>query len=101
MTDWTAQDHILMTHEIGLHARPSVSLTKLAKTYACIVELGLGENGPWINAKSIVKVMAAKAPKDTMFYFRASGDDAEQAVAALTALVARDFIEGPLDAPRK
>jgi phosphocarrier protein len=37
--------------------------------------------------------MATKAPKDTMLYFRAHGEDAEESVDALVALVARDFDE--------
>lgn len=98
MSGWTAQGHVLMTHAIGLHARPSVSLTKLAKTYGSAIELGLGEDGPWIDAKSIVKVMKAKAPEGTVLYFRAHGDDAAEAVAALTDLVARDFDESRGDA---
>jgi phosphocarrier protein len=86
---------VLLTHAVGLHARPSVKLTKLAKTFAAAIELGLGEAGPWIDAKSIVKVMAAKAPQDSMLYFRASGPDAAAAVAALVGLVAHDFQDAP------
>ena len=93
MTEKRANGSVLMTHAVGLHARPSVKLTKLAKTFASRIELAVAESGPWIDAKSIVKVMAAKAPKDTILYFRADGDDAEESVDALVALVARDFDE--------
>ncbi len=82
---------VFMTHDVGLHARPSVTLTKLAKTFAAKIELGLSPEGPWIDAKSIVKVMKTKAPKDTTLYFRAEGDNAEGALAALVALVEGDF----------
>lgn len=88
---------VLMTHAVGLHARPSVKLTKLAKTFASRVELAMAEEGPWIDAKSIVKVMASKAPQDTMLHFRAEGADAERAIEALVRLVASDF-EGAVDA---
>jgi phosphocarrier protein HPr len=74
-----------------LHARPSVKLTQLAKTFSARIELGVSQNGPWIDAKSIVKVMATKAPKDTVLFFRAEGTDAAAAVAALIGLVKRDF----------
>ena len=50
-------------------------------------------NGPWFDAKSIVKVMAAKAPKNTVLYFRAEGDDAAAALTALITLVERDFVD--------
>ena len=43
--------------------------------------------------------MAAKAPKDTILHFRAEGDDADAAVDALIALVARDFDEAHGEAP--
>lgn len=82
---------VLLAHAVGLHARPSVKLTRTAKTFAAAIELGLGEAGPWIDAKSIVRVMAAKAPQHSTLWFRASGPDAAAAVAALVALVERDF----------
>ena len=84
---------VLMRHEVGLHARPSVKLTKLAKNFGARIDLGLSAEGPWIDAKSIVKVMAAKAPKNTVLYFRAEGDDAVAALAALIDMVERDFAD--------
>jgi phosphocarrier protein HPr len=90
----SAEATVLITHEVGLHARPSVKFTKLAKTFAAEVEMALAANGPWFDAKSIVKVMAAKAPKGTMLHIRAKGDGAGEAVGALVELVRRDFDEG-------
>ena len=84
---------ILIAHEVGLHARPSVKLTKLAKTFASKIELSLSEAGPWIDAKSIVKVMAFKAAKGSILHFRAVGADADAAIMALIDLVRRDFDE--------
>jgi phosphocarrier protein HPr len=83
-----------MTHEVGLHARPSVKLTKLAKTFSASINLALAEEGPWIDVKSIARVMATKAPQNTILYFRAAGDDATEAVRALIALVEQDFGDG-------
>ena len=93
VTDSAAKGAILIEHEVGLHARPSVKLTKLAKTFASKIDLSLSEDGPWIDAKSIVKVMAFKAAKGTTLHFRANGGDASAAVAALVDLVRRDFDE--------
>lgn len=84
---------VLMTHDVGLHARPSVKLTKLAKTFSARIEVAASAEGPWIDAKSIVKVMALRAPKDTVLHFRAAGEDAEAALAGLVDLVDRDFDE--------
>ncbi len=93
-TELAATGAIVIEHEVGLHARPSVKLTKLAKTFASKIEIALSEDGPWIDAKSIVKVMAFKAAKGSTLHFRAHGDDASEAVEALIALVRRDFDEG-------
>jgi phosphocarrier protein len=89
-----AEAKVIITHEVGLHARPSVKLTKLAKGFAARIDLALADSGPWIDAKSIVKVMATKAPKGATLFLRAEGEDAEEAVAALVSLVTRDFDEG-------
>jgi phosphocarrier protein len=88
-----AQYRVLITHDVGLHARPSVKLTKLAKGFQSRIEIACSEAGPWIDAKSIVKVMAMKAKQNTELLLRASGDDAEAAVAAIVDLVKRDFDE--------
>jgi phosphocarrier protein HPr len=90
----SAEATVVITHQVGLHARPSVKFTKLAKSFAAEVEIALAANGPWFDAKSIVKVMAAKAPKGTVLRIRASGDGANDAVDALVELVRRDFDEG-------
>ena len=88
-----AQYRVLITHDVGLHARPSVKLTKLAKGFQSRIEIAGSEAGPWIDAKSIVKVMAMKAKQNTELHVRASGDDAEAAVDAIVDLVKRDFDE--------
>jgi phosphocarrier protein len=85
---------VLLRHAVGLHARPSVKLTKLAKGFESRIDLGLSADGPWVDAKSIVKVMATKAPKDSVIYFRAEGADADAAVQALVTLVEGDFQDG-------
>ena len=89
-----SEARVIITHEVGLHARPSVKLTKLAKGFAARIDLAIAEHGPWIDAKSIVKVMATRAPKGATLFLRAEGVDAEDAVAALVGLVQRNFDEG-------
>lgn len=88
-----AASSIVLAHEAGLHARPSVKLTKLAKTFQSRIELALTDDGPWVDAKSIVKVMATKAPKDSVLHIRAEGEDSARAVDALMALIEGDFDE--------
>lgn len=88
-----AQTDIIITHAVGLHARPSVKFTKLAKTFKSGVEVSVNDTAAWIDAKSIVKVMGMKAPEGARLHIRADGDDAQQAVLALRDLVQRDFGE--------
>jgi phosphocarrier protein len=92
MSDWV-QGSVVITHDVGLHARPSVKLTKVAKGFASAIEIAGSAEGPWIDAKSIVKVMAMKAKQHTTLFVRAAGSDAEMAVAEITGLVTRDFDE--------
>ncbi len=82
---------VRLRHEAGLHARPSVKLTKLAKRFSSKVSVAASVDGPWIDAKSIVKLMAAKTPHGAILHFRAEGADAQAAVDALIALVEGDF----------
>jgi phosphocarrier protein len=95
MTDWLTGE-ALITHDVGLHARPSVRLTKLAKGFESRIEIAGSPDGPWVDAKSIVKVMAMKAKQNTVLHIRASGGDAEAAVRALRDLVIGDFKEDGL-----
>ena len=81
----------MLTHEHGFHARPSIMLTQLAKQFSAKVWIGLSDNGPWTDAKSIARVMALKAPQQTMVFFAAEGTDATDAVSALVRLVQSDF----------
>jgi phosphocarrier protein len=89
----TAEGSVVITHDVGLHARPSVKLTKLAKGFAATLEIAGTAEGPWIDAKSIVKVMAMKAKQDSTLFVRAAGADAQAAVDAVIGLVRRDFDE--------
>lgn len=75
----------------GLHARPAVKLTKLAKSFAAAVEIRQQGDEKWINAKSPSAVMKLKAPYLCVLEIRASGDDARRATEALCDLVNRDF----------
>ena len=93
MNDMTATASVLLTNAIGLHARPSVKLTRLAKSFAADIEVAPGADGPWVDAKSIVKVMAVKAAKGAVLHFRAKGEDAGAALVALRELVAQGFHE--------
>ena len=88
-----AVDKALLTNAVGLHARPSVKLTQLAKGFVAQIELALSPDGPWMDAKSPVKVMRVKAPRGAVLHVKAEGADAAKAVAAVVDLVNRKFDE--------
>ena len=68
-----------------------MKLAELAKKVASEIALATTDQGPWIDAKSIVKVMAAKPLRNSILHFRAEGADASAAIAAMVSLVERDF----------
>ena len=89
----TATGSVVLLHAAGLHARPCVKLTKLAKRFRAHVRVGGADGGPWTDAKSIARVMAMKTPGNATLFFEAEGEDAHEAVAALVRLVQSDFEE--------
>ena len=97
MKEWLTEQ-VVINHDVGLHARPSVKLTKLAKGFSSAIEIAGTRNGPWFDAKSIVKVMAIKARQGTTLHLRARGTDAGQALLALTEFVSCETSEDITDA---
>ena len=84
-------DDFLPPPEKLIFKRPSIKVTQLAKRFASSVWIGVSEDGPWTDAKSIARVMAMKAPVMTTLHFAAEGSDAEEAVNTLVRLVENDF----------
>ncbi len=85
---------VTITHPTGLHARPAVKLTKLAKTFQARIRLRRSPDGDWVDAKSIVKVMGLKFRTGTVVELEAEGDAAQTAIEEIAGLVRRDFDEG-------
>ena len=81
-----------ISNKLGLHARASAKLTKLAGSFPCEVWISRGERR--VNAKSIMGVMMLAAAKGAIVTLEASGSDEEQAIEALTALIQDCFGEG-------
>jgi phosphocarrier protein len=74
----------------GLHARPAVKLTKLARRFAAEIRVRAGGD-EWVDAKSPSRVMRLKARHGETVAFTATGPDAAAAVSALVDLVERNF----------
>jgi phosphocarrier protein HPr len=75
----------------GLHARPAARIVRLASTFDSEIEIS--KDGVGVNGKSIMGVMMLAAEFGSSITIRADGHDAEQAVDALSALVATGFGE--------
>jgi phosphocarrier protein len=78
-------------NQLGLHARAATKFVQLASRFRCEVEVE--KDGQTINGKSIMGVLMLVASKGTTITVSADGDDADEAVAALRALVADRFGE--------
>lgn len=87
-------ENVVISHSVGLHARPAIAFTKLAKGFkAADIQIRGHDDHPWVDAKSIVKVMALKLRTGAVLQMRAGGAEAEAAIAALKDLVERNFDE--------
>jgi phosphocarrier protein HPr len=81
-----------ISNRLGLHARASAKLTKLAGAFPCEVWMSRGERR--VNAKSIMGVMMLAAGLGTLVEIETSGDREQEASDALLALIADKFGEG-------
>ena len=81
-----------INNKLGLHARASAKLTKLAGGFRC--EVHLSRNGRRVNAKSIMGVMMLAAGIGTEVEIETEGEDEQLAMHALVALIDDKFGEG-------
>ena len=85
--DVAASTTVELVNETGLHARPAAEFVKTAAKYDAAVRV----NG--VDAKSLLGIMALALPKGATVTIEATGDDAQDAVDALDALVRSGFGE--------
>jgi phosphocarrier protein HPr len=86
------KSNVTIINKLGLHARASAKLTKLASSFAC--EVFMSRNGRRINAKSIMGVMMLAAGMGTEVEIETDGADEAKAMQALIALINERFGEG-------
>ncbi|MCJ1714836.1 dihydroxyacetone kinase phosphoryl donor subunit DhaM [Curtobacterium sp. VKM Ac-2922] len=82
-----ASTTVELVNETGLHARPAAEFVKTAARFDAAVHV----NG--VDAKSLLGIMALALPKGATLTIEATGDDAQDAVDALDALVRSGFGE--------
>lgn len=83
---------LTISNRLGLHARASAKLTKLAGGYRS--DIHLSRNGRRVNAKSIMGVMMLAAGLGSEVELEADGPDEAEAVQAIATLVNDKFGEG-------
>ena len=85
------QREVEIVNKLGLHARASAKLTQVAGQFTSNV--WVSRNGRRVNAKSIMGVMMLAAPQGSKIMLEADGPDEEQAMRAVTGLIAGRFEE--------
>ncbi|TWG83798.1 phosphocarrier protein [Cupriavidus gilardii J11] len=85
------QRDVTIINKLGLHARASAKLTQLAGSFACQVRMS--RNGRQVDAKSIMGVMMLAAGIGSTVTIETEGPDEQEAMDALTALIANRFGE--------
>jgi len=86
------QSNTIIINKLGLHARASAKLTKLAGSFPCDVWITKGERR--VNAKSIMGVMMLAAGLGAEIEIETSGEREQEAMEALRALIEARFGEG-------
>ena len=81
-----------ISNKLGLHARASAKLTKLAGSFPCEVFMSRGDRR--VNAKSIMGVMMLAAGIGSEVTLETSGEREQEAMDAILALIADKFGEG-------
>ena len=85
------QARVVIANRLGLHARPAMTFVDKASSFDSTIEVRKGEQV--VDGKSIMQMMMLAATRGTELSIEAEGNDAEQAIEALTALVDRNFDE--------
>ena len=85
------QEKITISNKLGLHARASAKLTKLAGSFAC--DVWMTRNERRINAKSIMGVMMLAAGVGSQLEIETMGYQEKEAMEALIGLINDKFGE--------
>ena len=85
------QKPVQIVNKLGLHARPAALVVQQASKFKATIELQSDELK--VNAKSIMGVMMLAAGYGSTLLVIANGDDAEQAIEAIEALIQGKFNE--------
>lgn len=82
---------VVVRNKLGMHARAAAMFVKVAGKYRS--EIKVIRNGQVVNGKSIMGILTLAAPRGTSLTIWAQGQDAQQALQALSRLVEDNFGE--------
>ncbi len=80
---------VVVTNPQGLHLRPATEFARLAQASGCAIRLQIDVRSA--NGASVLELAMLAISVGSQLTIHATGDDCEQAVATLVALVERDF----------
>ena len=82
---------VRITNRYGMHARPAMAFAEIAMRYGATVRVRKGDQE--VDGKSIMELMLLAATKDASIEIICEGDDADDCLDTLRALVERGFDE--------
>lgn len=86
-----AKAKVCIVNRLGMHARPAMCFVECASTFNSKINVRKGTQS--VDGKSIMQIMMLAATAGTELEIEADGDDADDAIKALTDLVNRGFDE--------
>ena len=86
------QTTVVVTNDLGLHARPAALVAKTAQQF--VAEIALCVDTRHVDAKSILDILSLAAGKGTALVIKGKGEDAEECIKTLASLIRVQFHEG-------
>ena len=89
-----SQIKVTVRHEVGLHARPAAQFVQLAASFPCTLRVfNVTTRSVPVDAKSILGVLTLGVIQGHTIGIKAEGEQADEALAALQALVENNFTQ--------
>ena len=93
------ETRVELKNEDGLHMRPAMQFVDVANRFDCDITVSNGENT--VDGKSIMQISMLAASCGAKLKIKAEGDDAEEAIQALSELVEEKHFDEPKPGERK
>jgi phosphocarrier protein len=91
VTKGRIERNVEVVNPLGFHARPAAAFVRLAGSFVC--QILLEKDGVEVNGKSIMGVLMLAAEQGSTLVIRTDGDDAQEALSALSSLIENGFEE--------